>query len=650
MERVNEKLKEYIESEILPIYKNNDSGHDIEHIKYVTCRSFKLSRYFENINLDMVYTIACFHDLAHHINKDKHEILSAKLFYENEKMKEFFNDEQRKIIKEAIEDHRASLEYEPRSDYGKIISSADRNIDIVSTLKRTHFYTKRHFPNSNLEQMIDRAYNHISKKFGKYGYAKFYVEDEEYNKFREDVLILLANRLVFAKKYMEVNNIMDVKEKAKTYAIEAHRGQVRKGEPDKPMIIHPISVGMLLEEYGYDDNVIAAGYLHDVVEDTKCSIEDIKEYFGNDIATLVRGASEPDKSLSWEERKQHTIEETKKLPLRNKLVICADKINNLEDLMINFQKSGRRDFSAFKRGENQQKWYYTSVYYSLIYGENPNLPIFVRLKEVLDIVFYNKEDLYLKDTIFNNSEYYKKLKKLHARKVELQRLKSLCSLKKPFVIEFTGTPRTGKTSIINNLYDFFKKGGFNVSVIEEFTTSKYYKENLKSDFEKMNSTDKYMAILQKVYEQLLDRINSKSDIILIDRSINDRQIWNYSCYIHGNISEDNYLEVRDKFSNISSELIDFLVVTYVDSLTCLKRDYNCSLALEKRRFLNIENVGEYNNSLFKLHNLLTKSVGNILLLDTSESTINDDAIYIATKIMTAMRKEYIKSFKEMYKL
>lgn len=59
--------------------------------------------------------------------------------------------------------------------------------------------------------------------------------------------------------------------------------------------------------------------------------------------------SEPDKSLSWEERKEHTICETKKLPFRNKLVVCADKINNLENLYLKFKKSGKRDFSAFRR-------------------------------------------------------------------------------------------------------------------------------------------------------------------------------------------------------------------------------------------------------------------------------------------------------------
>lgn len=211
---------------------------------------------------------------------------------------------------------------------------------------------------------------------------------------------------------------MNVKEKAKLFAINAHMGQVRKSDPDKPMIIHPISVGQLLESLGYDDNVVSAGYLHDVVEDTKYTIIDIEKEFGYDIASLVIDASEPDKKLSWEERKKHTIEKTKNLPLRNKLVICADKINNLEDLFLKFEKSGIRDFSAFKKGENEQKWYYTSIYESLITNEDKNLPIFIKLKDILDKVFYQKENLFLKDTIFSDDvNYYIKLKQLHAQKI-----------------------------------------------------------------------------------------------------------------------------------------------------------------------------------------------------------------------------------------
>ncbi|MBQ6495056.1 MAG: HD domain-containing protein [Bacilli bacterium] len=651
MEAINRELKDYIEQQILPIYKNNDSGHGIEHIQYVVKRSLRFASQFPNINLDMVYAIASFHDIAHHIDKDNHEVLSANLFYENEKMKAFFEDKQRTIIKEAIEDHRASLEYEPRSDYGKIISSADRTTSIDSVLQRTHSYTTKHYPDLDLFQMVERSYNHMLKKYGGNGYAKNYCYDEEYEQFKRDVETISKNKWEFAKKYLEVNRIMDLKEKAKIFAINAHMGQIRKSEPDKPMIIHPISVGMLLEEYGYDEAVVAAGYLHDVVEDTKYTIEDIKREFGDEVANLVMGASEPDKSLSWEERKAHTIEETKKLPLRNKLVICADKINNLEDLMLKFQKSGNRDFSAFKRGEEQQKWYYTSVYESLIYGEDENLPIFKRLKNVLDIVFAEKEDLYLRDTIFDdNREYYEKLKKLHAQKVELQKLKALCALSKPFVIEFSGTPRTGKTTTINNLYDFFKKGGFNTTIIEEFTTSRYYKEVFKQKYKDVSSTESNMAIIEEVTRQLEEALNSGKEIILIDRSINDRQIWNYRRYIRGDMPEELYVESREKYSELSRKLIDFLVITYAEPLISLKRDYNSSLALEKRNFLNIDNLNEYNRSLRDLQELFETSVEDSILLDTSSMGMDEVSVEIASQIMPAMRKRYIKSFKQKYNL
>lgn len=319
--------------------------------------------------------------------------------------------------------------------------------------------------------------------------------------------------------------------------------------------------------------------------------------------------------------------------------------------MIKFQKTGERDFSAFKRGEEQQKWYYTSVYESLIHSEDQNLPIFKRLKNVLDIVFNEKEDLYLKDAIFDdNREYYEKLKKLHAQKVELQKLKTLCSLSKAFVIEFSGTPRTGKTTTINNLYDFFKKGGFNTTIIEEFTTSRYYKEIFKPKYKDASSTESNMAIAEEVTRQLEETLDSDKEIILIDRSVNDRQIWNYRRYIQGDMPEELYLESREKYTAISKKLIDFLVITYADPLISLKRDYNSSLALEKRNFLNIDNLNEYNISLKDLQKLFKKSVEDSILLDTSYMSMDEVSVEIASQIMPAMRKKYIKSLKKEYKL
>lgn len=207
MHRVKSELKTYIEENILPVYTLNDKGHGIEHINYVLERCFVFETQFENIDPDILYTIACFHDIAHHINKAQHEILSAEIFYKNENMKKFFTEDERVIIKEAIEDHRASAQKTPRSDYGKIISSADRSTDVEDFLRRTHAYTLKHFKNITEEEIIERAYTHTKEKYGSKGYAKHYVKDEQYDNFREKINQILNDKKAFKELYKNINKI-----------------------------------------------------------------------------------------------------------------------------------------------------------------------------------------------------------------------------------------------------------------------------------------------------------------------------------------------------------------------------------------------------------------------------------------------------------
>ena len=185
----------------------------------------------------------------------------------------------------------------------------------------------------------------------------------------------------------EKNKNQNMIEKAIMFATVAHAGQIRKGNPKEPVIVHPLAVGEILRQYGTDENVIIAGYLHDVIEDTNYSLEDIEKQFGQDVAHLVDVASDKDKSKSWEERKQNKIEKTKELTLREKLVIIADKISNIEDLEKIFKSKGHNDFSSFRRGEKEQEWYYRNIYNSLIFNENIENPLFKRLEKSINTVF-----------------------------------------------------------------------------------------------------------------------------------------------------------------------------------------------------------------------------------------------------------------------
>ena len=125
--QINKKLQDYIEKNIFPSYKKNDLGHNLDHIKYVINRSLKFASEVDGINFDMVYTIAAYHDIGHYIDAKNHEKVSAEMLLADENLKEFFTEEEIKTMSEAVYDHRASMEGEPRSVYGKIVSSADRN-------------------------------------------------------------------------------------------------------------------------------------------------------------------------------------------------------------------------------------------------------------------------------------------------------------------------------------------------------------------------------------------------------------------------------------------------------------------------------------------------------------------------------------------
>lgn len=436
---------------------------------------------------------------------------------------------------------------------------------------------------------------------------------------------------------------MKIESKARKFAIKAHKGQVRKSDKDKPMIIHPINVANILKEYDFDQNVISAGYLHDVVEDTKYEIENIKKMFGEDIASLVWGASEEDKSLSWEERKEHTIEKTKTLDLRHKAVICADKISNLEDLRILYELNGKSVFSSFKRGFESQKWYYTEVYNSLIMNEDKNYPMFIRLKEIIDYIFYNKNSNgYVKDIIFKDSiDEYNLLKNIHYRKEEVFKLKNVLSKKKPYVIEFTGTPRTGKTSLINNLKDFFKKKGFRVCIIEEFTTSLKYKTQIYPTLKNKSKNVVNTEIPKYVLKDLDDAINSKYDIIIVDRSLFDRLIWVDRLFLKKSMSDEEYNEYKSTYIPLIKEKINIIVSLYTDSLTCLKRDYHANLSLENRTFLNEDNVNEYNKSLLNMEKLSIKENINFKMFDTTNKNQREISFEFIDSILSDMRKYYL---------
>jgi (p)ppGpp synthase/HD superfamily hydrolase len=163
---------------------------------------------------------------------------------------------------------------------------------------------------------------------------------------------------------MEQGKPGDLIDRAIEAAAKAHRKQARKGTKIA-YITHPFAVGVILAKAGCSEEVIAAGILHDTVEDGRVKLSRIREEFGDRVACIVEQCTEPDKRRAWEKRKQHTLDTLKKASLDAKYVACADKLHNIRSIARDCRKVGDGVWRRFRRGREDQRWYYTSLVNSL---------------------------------------------------------------------------------------------------------------------------------------------------------------------------------------------------------------------------------------------------------------------------------------------
>jgi len=146
---------------------------------------------------------------------------------------------------------------------------------------------------------------------------------------------------------------------AVSFAAELHREQFRKGT-QIPYILHPLEVMGILRAMGADAALQAAGVLHDTVEDTPATHEQLADLFGEEVAGLVAGHTE-DKSRTWRERKEHTIEQLRTADRRLKMLVMADKLSNLRSIAADYRELGDKLWSRFNASMEAQSWYHSGV-------------------------------------------------------------------------------------------------------------------------------------------------------------------------------------------------------------------------------------------------------------------------------------------------
>ena len=169
---------EFIETKILPQYAQFDRAHNLEHVTRVIRNALQLAG-VTGADINMVYTIAAYHDLGMSGPRAVHHITGGKILATDARLKRWFTPEQINVMREAVEDHRASASHVPRSLYGKIIAEADRDIVPEVVFRRTIEFGLAHYPELDREQHWQRFRQHMDEKYSANGYLRLWIPGSE---------------------------------------------------------------------------------------------------------------------------------------------------------------------------------------------------------------------------------------------------------------------------------------------------------------------------------------------------------------------------------------------------------------------------------------------------------------------------------------
>lgn len=205
---VNLDIMSFVERNILPRYNDFGRSHGLKHAQNVIKNSLLLANAL-GADVNMAYIIAAYHDLGLSGPRAIHHITGGKILASDARLKKWFSAEQIKIMKEAVEDHRASASHTPRTIYGKIVAEADRELEPTTVFSRVVEYGFEHYPQLDKEGQWQRFESHVVEKYGENGYIRLWIPASPNEKYLKEVREVIADRKrlrkVFDKLFDELN-------------------------------------------------------------------------------------------------------------------------------------------------------------------------------------------------------------------------------------------------------------------------------------------------------------------------------------------------------------------------------------------------------------------------------------------------------------
>lgn len=202
-QQVSLEIMEFVERQILPRYNAFGESHGLRHVTRVIKNSLRLAD-VTGADIDMVYVIAAYHDLGMEGPRAIHHLTSGKILMADARLKKWFNADQLKVMKEAVEDHRASSSRQPRSIYGKIVAEADRDIDVHEIFLRAIQYGKENYPDKTVEEHWERFAQHMDEKYSNNGYIKLWIPNSPNEKALKELRNIIEDKKLLRKAFDDI--------------------------------------------------------------------------------------------------------------------------------------------------------------------------------------------------------------------------------------------------------------------------------------------------------------------------------------------------------------------------------------------------------------------------------------------------------------
>ena len=208
LDLIDLNLQNYIKCNIFPKYDKYYS-HGMIHINSVIYNMLLLADYY-NLDKNMAYVIASYHDIGLKVNRENHEYESGKILSNDNELKKYFNNENIQLMKEAVEDHRGSKKERPRNFYGECVSDSDRDFDVRILAKRQIATSIKNYPDLySFDEHFNRCYAYICKRINSSGVFNLWTNNpilvQRRNNFQKEYLNLEYTKSIYKEEWNKIS-------------------------------------------------------------------------------------------------------------------------------------------------------------------------------------------------------------------------------------------------------------------------------------------------------------------------------------------------------------------------------------------------------------------------------------------------------------